>query len=466
VTTEIDFYGFKFGQDKARSSTVPEMLEVFKLLRPKPSAHPLMRIGGNRDGSYLVPDDLRGITACFSPGVNNFKYFEDFLVENYDIDCHMCDFSSDVSEFKTPLIEGKQTFLKKWLDNNSDADSISLDAWVKEKAPDGDLLLQIDIEGAEYRNLLSVSDEVLSRFRIIVIEVHDMFAIGNPGILRDVLAPFFRRLHSFFNVVHAHPNNCCGEFNIPGTEVSIPNVLELTYLRKDRVAETSYPSLIPHPLDVSRNVPQLPPMFLGENWLDGPRAVESKLKMLEDRFEDHVRIAQLRPARMSVEQGKLIGRSLQTLTERMNALANKGGKSDDLAEAAKGKKYVVSSAYEGTQKTGTVDQKANYFFHTQIGVNEFIRVDLEKQLAVSKIVISNRLDNCFDRARTLFVIISPTSDHKKGEVFSVPVSKGFLNGEETSCEMTIPQSQGRFVTIISPVETALHFSDLQIFVKL
>ncbi|MCJ8518102.1 hypothetical protein ABID21_001006 [Pseudorhizobium tarimense] len=72
------------------------MLALFELLKPKASPTPLHRIGGNRDGPYLLPDDLDGITACFSPGVDNVKYFADTMVKRYSIDCHMCDYSSEV----------------------------------------------------------------------------------------------------------------------------------------------------------------------------------------------------------------------------------------------------------------------------------------------------------------------------------------------------------------------------------
>ena len=51
-----------------------------------------------------------------APGVNNFKNFEDNLTKEHGIKCHMCDFSSNQENFRTPLIEGMQTFKKKWLD--------------------------------------------------------------------------------------------------------------------------------------------------------------------------------------------------------------------------------------------------------------------------------------------------------------------------------------------------------------
>ena len=48
-------------------------------MKPKASPFGLIRIGGNSDGAYLVPDDLQGISCCFSPGVSDRKSFEDEL---------------------------------------------------------------------------------------------------------------------------------------------------------------------------------------------------------------------------------------------------------------------------------------------------------------------------------------------------------------------------------------------------
>ena len=101
------FYGVDIGEpDGSTAASTAEIVEVFEFLKPKASKTPLIRIGGDRDGSYLVPDDLDGIAACFSPGVNRIKYFEDFLADRYGIESHMCDFSCDVEEFTTPLKPG------------------------------------------------------------------------------------------------------------------------------------------------------------------------------------------------------------------------------------------------------------------------------------------------------------------------------------------------------------------------
>ena len=89
------FYGVDVGDASlSTAAATAEVVEVFEFLKPKASKTPLIRIGGDADGSYLVPDDLDGIAACFSPGVNRIKYFEDFLADRYGIQSHMCDFSA------------------------------------------------------------------------------------------------------------------------------------------------------------------------------------------------------------------------------------------------------------------------------------------------------------------------------------------------------------------------------------
>lgn len=244
------------------------------IMKPKRCPYPLIRIGGNEDGAYLIPDDLQGIRACFSPGVNNTKSFEDELAITYGIACHLCDYTSDLEALETPLIEFMQTFRKKWLDIDHGQDSITLDEWVEEECPDpeGDLLLQMDIEGAEYRNLLACKQSTLNRFRIIAIELHRLDSANDSEEFENELGPLLRRLDNSHICVHAHPNNCCGEVTIEGSGLVIPRVIELTFLRRDRLNQgqpgASYQPLLPQPLDLDRNVKELPPLLLEGDWVD------------------------------------------------------------------------------------------------------------------------------------------------------------------------------------------------------
>ena len=45
-------------------------------------------------------------------------------------------------------------------------------------------MLQMDIEGAEIENLLSVSEETLKNFKVLVIEFHNFESLHNISFLK------------------------------------------------------------------------------------------------------------------------------------------------------------------------------------------------------------------------------------------------------------------------------------------
>lgn len=451
------FYGIDLGDaGVSRTATWSEIEPVWQFLRPKRSATPLVRLGDDVDGAYLVPDDLEGISACFSPGANKIKHFEDVLTEQYGMQAHMCDFTCTAEDFATPLHPGMQTFVKKWLDVEPGEDNQTLEDWVHEHDVPGDLLLQIDIEGAEYRNVLATPDETLARFRVVVMELHGLGKMLDGIVLERVLAPFFAKLGRHFTTVHAHPNNCCGDVAVPGTDVRIPHVLELTLVRNDHLTPGSTPVLLPHPLDVSRNVERRPPLFLSESWCDGGRPLESRVKMLEDaqRFRDEVGGND----DASAAALSLTVRSLQTLAR---TAASGPVDARDLTEVARGAQYRLSSAYGGGRRRGVVRPDGSYFFHTEFGTDQWIEVDLGRVVDVHRVEVVNRRDGYQDRARFLFLELSE-GDAAGAEAYVVPVHKqGRLPaGAWRRCATELPGVRARYVTLRSPVNTALHFADL------
>jgi len=42
-----------------------EVEQFFNLVKPVKTNHDLIRVGGQVDGGYLIPDDLEGIETCF-----------------------------------------------------------------------------------------------------------------------------------------------------------------------------------------------------------------------------------------------------------------------------------------------------------------------------------------------------------------------------------------------------------------
>lgn len=106
---------------------------------------------------------------------------------------------------------------------------ITADRWIDDYEPgDGELLLQMDIEGAEWPVLLNISEQALERFRIIVLELHDMERLLDRRAFEIIRATMDR--------VYAR-------------EVEVPRSLEVTLLRRDRARFASPATQFPHPLD-------------------------------------------------------------------------------------------------------------------------------------------------------------------------------------------------------------------------
>lgn len=243
------------GYSVERHTDVDAAAALGRKMWPLRTQHPLRRFGGANDGGYLVPDDLAGIAAVISPGVCDNASFEEAFAA-MGIDCFMLDASVDGPPIDNPRFD----FTKKFLGVHEDETFTTLDAFVAAKAPGAeDLLLQIDIEGAEWGVLANVSHGLLERFRIIVAEFHHVERILYSQTERSVLERLLRR-HA---VVHMHVNNF-GVNRWVG-EMGFPDYLEVTYLRRDRIASSSCETTFPHPLDAV-NIPDRPPLELPPNW--------------------------------------------------------------------------------------------------------------------------------------------------------------------------------------------------------
>ena len=243
----------------------------FHQLRPQSTPYKLIRLGGRGDGAYILPNDLQNIEACFSPGVSDSKLFEDDLTTFFNINCHMCDFSTDLNKLSTPLIKTKQTFEKKWLDVNDLNDTIRLENWIEKYCggSNKDLILQMDIEEAEYRNIVSSSSELLNRFRIIIIEIHHVHKYLKENIGNYTFESLINKLLYNHRVVHVHGNNSGISLIDKKTKMNIPDVMELTLLRKDRFTTSSnklFNPVLPNTLDIKTNVPTKPMLILNKHW--------------------------------------------------------------------------------------------------------------------------------------------------------------------------------------------------------
>ena len=235
-----------FGRHVTKKTNKESILALFRDLHPVECGRPMKRLGRNGDGGYLLPDDLEGIEACFSPGVDKNSSFE-FECAEIGMSVFLADASVD-----GPAIENRSfRFLKKFIGATSNGNYITLTNWIKSQdiGAYSELLLQMDIEGAEYETILSTEKEILQRFRILVVELHFLDEFWSLPFFRVAKAALQKLLETHA-VVHIHPNNSQGLVVVDG--LPTPRVAEFTFLRRDRFAASGKfmkRTDFPHPLD-------------------------------------------------------------------------------------------------------------------------------------------------------------------------------------------------------------------------
>lgn len=248
--------------------------QILRSLRPQREFFTLRRYGGHQDGSYLLPDldswEGEKLEAVFSAGVGNRKEFEDELLLGKGIHTYLLDKSSSAKNMRTPLYPG-QILEQKWLSHSNTPDSVTLDHWVAghSSGRQRNLILSVDIEGAEWPSLAFASPEVMDRFAIIIIELHRMQDCGDPAVFRTRIAPMLRTLFAHHTAVHVAPNNCCGTVMLPSFGIAMPRTLEITLVHnKDfpKISALNADSSTPHPLDNFQNQHSKPPLFLVGQW--------------------------------------------------------------------------------------------------------------------------------------------------------------------------------------------------------
>jgi len=247
-----------FGKFPTRQTDPAALRALVDSLHPIDSGHPLLRLGPAGDGGYLVPDDLEGIEACFSPGVSTVSGFERQCADR-GMQVFMADASVDGPAEPHPRFHFLRNYIGAW----TAGEFLSLDAWTNACLPASraDLLLQIDIEGFEYEALLAASEPLLGRYRVIVAEFHSLDQLWSKPFF-DLASRAFGKLLATHACVHIHPNNRSGSLHKGGLE--IPPTMEFTFLRRDRCLRSVPRSDFPHALDADNTDRR--PMVLPACW--------------------------------------------------------------------------------------------------------------------------------------------------------------------------------------------------------
>lgn len=222
----------------------------------------LIRIGGEGDGGYLLPNVLGDVKYCFSPGVGDLAKFEEELARTYGIKSFM----ADASVAAIPIANENFEFIPKFLAHKTEGKFITLSDWVQMSIGESTepKILQMDIEGGEFPVLMCEPRKLLGSFSILAIEFHGLERLNDPRFLK-LLTAIFDKIYLDFSICHVHPNNCCGIVLVDGE--AVPRVMEVTFVRNDLLekCKSEKPVSLPNPLD-RKNVPSSPDIIMPEIW--------------------------------------------------------------------------------------------------------------------------------------------------------------------------------------------------------
>ena len=263
IRQAVKLFTFRRGMVFRKASSIQDIDKFAERFRQHYISVDLIRVGGAGDGGYLIPDGvLKNINYCFSPGVSDTANFEDELATTWGVNC----FLADASVAKAPLANDKFHFTRRFLGSEVSDNFMLLGDWITTSIDDSaeGLLLQMDIEGAEYDVLINEAEGTIERFSILVVEFHYLRDLFDERCL-EMISSVFEKLYRKFSICHIHANNGCGTTQLGGIEV--PDVIEVTFLRNDLAAELSNgePISLPHHLDC-KNVSGKPDIKVPKAW--------------------------------------------------------------------------------------------------------------------------------------------------------------------------------------------------------
>ena len=205
---------------------------------------PLTRLGRNFDGGYVMADLFDGVEAAYSLGINDDVSW-DFDIAQRGIDGVQYDHTIE----KLPFEHRHFHWSRTGISHEPGEDLDTLEALVERNghADARDMILKCDIEGHEWLSLCFTPNRVLAQFSQIVVEIHSL------GYLYDQLWTHTARqamlnLTAAHHVVNVHANNYAGVSIVGG--IPVPDVMELTLVRKDMGTFTPSTRSFPGELDM------------------------------------------------------------------------------------------------------------------------------------------------------------------------------------------------------------------------
>jgi hypothetical protein len=214
------------------------------LLTPFDINKALVRIGPDRDGGYVLVDDFMPNQPVISYGISTEYGFEQELARR-GCDVYMFDHTIDSINATSEMMKFYREGVSGVSKPHDRLYSIE-DHLTKYNVQGDQLILTMDVEGAEIDSIGMAPEACLGRFEQIVFEVHGLVNLDQDDY-RNKFVAMFTKLNKLFTLFHVHANNWDGPnaiYAVSGCPVS--NLLELSYVRTTSIrrgpSRTLYPT--------------------------------------------------------------------------------------------------------------------------------------------------------------------------------------------------------------------------------
>jgi hypothetical protein len=150
-----------------------EQMCIYHLLCPKEVVGKNRVLAGpnQEGGTYVMLDDFDDIKICYSLGIDHNVDFDKAIADR-GIDVYMYDHTIDKLPFENPKFHWKKIGVGGNSDRSSNIqtllDMMKENGHLNEK----NMILKIDVEGAEWNTFKDIPEEVLPQFKYILLEYH------------------------------------------------------------------------------------------------------------------------------------------------------------------------------------------------------------------------------------------------------------------------------------------------------
>lgn len=207
--------------------------ELHRLLHiAKAEGHELIRMGNENDGGYIMLDDLPGGIAYSFGIAQNVAWDKDMASRGYDV--YMYDHTIDGLPEENARFHWSKLGIADGVSHDERLKTLEELLAMNHHENERDMILKMDVEGAEWGFLESVKPETLARFRHILFEFHGLLDTEQYGlgVKYSRILEMLKKINASHQLLHLHPCNFRNYVSVDGK--NFPDTIEATYVIKDK----------------------------------------------------------------------------------------------------------------------------------------------------------------------------------------------------------------------------------------